>query len=88
MNKLFFYMFWAIVPFISFGQDLNYKTLENVYYYDSNSADQTDYMKEKSRLDIYYPEVDNQVPGRVQTFPKCKGRDLYCGCCGSDSMGL
>lgn len=55
-------MFWAIVPFISFGQDLNYKTLENVYYYDSNSADQTDYMKEKSRLDIYYPEVDSQVP--------------------------
>jgi acetyl esterase/lipase len=62
MTKLFIYMFLGILPIIAYGQTQKYKTLENVYYYDSNTSDQSDYMKEKDLLDIYYPEVDSKVP--------------------------
>lgn len=62
MKKLVIYIFLAVLPFYASAQAINYKTIENVYYYDSQTADQTSYMKEKSLLDIYYPEVDNKVP--------------------------
>ncbi|MBC8768522.1 alpha/beta hydrolase [Arenibacter sp. BSSL-BM3] len=62
MKKLLIYMFLAVMPIYAFGQDPKYKTLDNVYYYDSQTVDQTDYMKQKCLVDIYYPESKAKVP--------------------------
>tara|TARA_R100001369_G_scaffold92793_1_gene139884 strand:- start:264 stop:1082 length:819 start_codon:yes stop_codon:yes gene_type:complete len=62
MKKLVIYIFLAVLPLYANAQAINYKTTENIHYYDSQTADQTSYMKEKSLLDIYYPEGDNKVP--------------------------
>ena len=62
MRNLVIYMFVAVLPLYANAQALSYKTVENVYYYDSQTADQTSYMKEKSLLDVYYPEGDHKVP--------------------------
>ena len=62
MKKLVIYIFLAVLPLYANAQAINYKTIENIHYYDSQTADQTSYMKEKSLLDIYYPEGDNKVP--------------------------
>lgn len=62
MKKLFIYLLLAVLPTFGLSQALSYKTMQNVYYYDSNISDQTDYMKEKNLLDIYYPEGEHKVP--------------------------
>ena len=62
MKKLLIYMFLAVMPIYAFGQVPKYKTLDNVYYYDSQTVDQTDYMKQKCLVDIYYPESKAKVP--------------------------
>ena len=62
MKKLVIYVFLVVLPLYAIGQDLHYKTLENVYYYDSQTSNETVYMKEKNLLDIYYPEADRKVP--------------------------
>lgn len=62
LKKLLVYVLLAVLPICAYGQVSEYKTLENVYYYDSQTVDQTDYMKQKSLLDIYYPAGNEKVP--------------------------
>lgn len=62
MKKLVIYIFLTVLPLYANGQAFNYKTLKDIYYYDSKTVDETAYMKEKNLLDIYYPETDHKVP--------------------------
>ncbi|MDL5512858.1 alpha/beta hydrolase [Arenibacter sp. M-2] len=62
MKKLVIYMFLAVLPLIANGQALSYKTIENIFYYDTPTTDRSTYMQDQNLLDIQYPEVDHKVP--------------------------
>ena len=61
MKKVLIFLFLAVLSMSAFGQDSAYKTLENVYYYESQGS-KTDYMEQKCLLDIYYPEDKPKAP--------------------------
>lgn len=55
-------LFFLLITSISFGQELSYKTVENISYYPDITSGLTDYQKAQCRLDIYYPEGKKDVP--------------------------
>lgn len=59
MNFKFFSLFFF---FCMLGAAQGYKEVDNISYYDSINANITDYQKEMSRLDVYYPESEKKVP--------------------------
>ena len=65
MKKLVLYTFLAVLPLYANGQALSYKTIDNVYYYDSQTVEPTTYMKEKNLLDIYYPEGNHKIKAEI-----------------------
>ena len=55
-------LFFLLIISIGFGQELRYKTVENIRYYPDTVSGLTDYQKAQCRLDIYYPEGKKEVP--------------------------
>ncbi|QCX37435.1 alpha/beta hydrolase [Aureibaculum algae] len=60
MNKIFLYLLFFVLPITVLSQNLEYKQLNNISYYDTNQQDT--YKKEKCLLDIYYPKSKKKVP--------------------------
>lgn len=62
MKQNILYLFIALLPLIGFGQNTSYNLAENLYYYPENTQNITDYQRKMAVLDVYYPEMEEDVP--------------------------
>jgi len=51
-----------LVTFIVHAQQVKYQLLENIGYYDQEIQNSDDYIKERCKLDVYYPKDTVNVP--------------------------
>ncbi|WP_144283066.1 alpha/beta hydrolase [Chryseobacterium echinoideorum] len=60
MKKLFFILFFNFISFQIFAQD--YKTVNNIHYYDEKANKSDTYINERCVLDIYIPQNIKDFP--------------------------
>lgn len=60
INKLILFVILCSITLISYSQDTTYKTVYNIPYYESNLNKIDDYLNERCKLDIYYPENEKE----------------------------
>lgn len=60
INKLILFVILCSITLISYSQDTTYKTVYNIPYYESNLNKLDDYLNERCKLDIYYPENEKE----------------------------
>lgn len=60
INKLILFVILSSITLISYSQDTTYKTVYNIPYYESNLNKLDDYLNERCKLDIYYPENEKE----------------------------
>lgn len=60
INKLILFVILSSITLISYSQDTTYKTVYNIPYYESNLNKIDDYLNERCKLDIYYPENEKE----------------------------
>ena len=60
INKLILFVILCSITIISYSQDTTYKTVYNIPYYESNLNKIDDYLNERCKLDIYYPDNEKE----------------------------
>lgn len=60
INKLILFVILCSITLISYSQDTTYKTVYNIPYYESNLNKIDDYLNERCKLDIYYPDNEKE----------------------------
>ena len=60
INKLILFVILCSITLISYSQDTTYKTVYNIPYYESNLNKLDDYLNERCKLDIYYPDNEKE----------------------------
>lgn len=60
INKLILFVILSSITLISYSQDTTYKTVYNIPYYESNLNKIDDYLNERCKLDIYYPDNEKE----------------------------
>ena len=62
MKKVSLVVCLFLVTFIVHAQEVKYQLLENIGYYDQETQNSDDYIKERCKLDVYYPRDTVNVP--------------------------
>ena len=62
MKKVSLVVSLFLATFIVHGQEVKYQQAENIGYYDQETQNSDDYIKERCKLDWYYPKDTVNVP--------------------------
>lgn len=62
MKRSFFLILVMCIGLPALAQDQSYTLEENIGYYNGLTDSQTDYQKERCKLDVYYPKDTTDVP--------------------------
>ncbi|UWX55231.1 alpha/beta hydrolase [Maribacter litopenaei] len=62
VKRSFFWILMICIGIPAFAQEVTYTLEENINYYEDLTETQTDYQKERCKLDVYYPQGMEKLP--------------------------